>query len=36
MRMSQLETKSLKTKTPTNLKLYKMIKTFVVSYKKGK
>ena len=37
MRRSQLETKCLKTKTQTDLKLYKKhLKTFVVSYTKGK
>ena len=36
MRRSQLETKHLKIKTQTDLKLTKSIKTFVVSYTKGK
>ena len=37
MHKSQFETIYLKTKTQTNLKLYKKrIKTFVVSYTKGK
>ena len=36
MRRPQLETKYLKTKTQTNLKLYKKKKTFVVSYTKRK
>ena len=36
MRRSQLETKYLRTKTQTDLKLYKKHETFVVSYTKGK
>ena len=36
MRRSQLETRYLKTKTQADLKLYKSIKTFVISYTKGK
>ena len=36
MRRSQLETKYLEIKSQTNLKLYKTIKDFVISYTKGK
>ena len=36
MRRSQIETKYLKTKTQTDLKLYKKHKKFVLSFTKGK
>ena len=36
MSRSQLETKYLKTKTETDLKLYQKHKSFVVSYTRGK